>query len=70
MCVNMTSGITDLYQKLGYQFLNRPAYFINWIDKEKTDDTVMIKGINNPELAEKILHTDNRFHYGQNKGHW
>lgn len=70
MCVNVESGITDFYRRLGYSFLNRPAYFVNWADKEKTDDTVMIMGINNTKLAEKILHTNYKFHYGKNKGHW
>ena len=70
MCVDMNSGITDFYQRLGFRFLNRPAYFINWIDKEKFDDTVMIMGLNNKSLADKILETDHKFHYGKNKGHW
>ncbi|MBO5282018.1 MAG: GNAT family N-acetyltransferase [Lachnospiraceae bacterium] len=70
MCVNMESGITEFYKRLGFVFLNRPAYFVNWADKEKTDDTVMIMGINNPALAEKILNTEDIFAYGKNKGHW
>lgn len=70
MCVNMESGITDFYRRLGYRFLGRPAYFTSWADKIKTDDTVMIMGINNKWLAEKILTTSHRFHYGANKGHW
>lgn len=70
MCVNIDSGITDFYEKLGFKFLNRPAYFINWADKEKTDDTVMIMGLNNKELSNKILSTKGKFHYGKSKGHW
>lgn len=70
MCVNMESGITDFYKRLGYCFLNRHAYFTNWINKEKSDDTVMILGICDKELAETILTTNYRFDYGKAKGHW
>lgn len=70
MCVNMESGITEFYKRLGYCFLNRPAYFTNWINKEKSDATVMILGICDEELAETILTTNYRFDYGKNKGHW
>ena len=70
MCVDMDSGITAFYERLGFKFLNRPAYFINWADKEKSDDTVMIMGLNNAELADKILNTTGKFHYGKSKGHW
>lgn len=70
MCVNMKSGITDFYQKLGFAFLNRPAYFINHGNNETTDDTVMIMGLNDKLLADKILNTNHKFHYGKCKGHW
>ena len=70
MCVEMESGIVDFYQRLGFKFLNRSAYFVNWIDKEKSDDTVMIMGLNNKNLADEILKTNHKFHYGRNKGHW
>ncbi|MCL2816273.1 MAG: GNAT family N-acetyltransferase [Oscillospiraceae bacterium] len=70
MCVDMESGITDFYQKLGFKFLNRSAYFINHGNNEVTDDTVMIMGLNNKNLADKILTTNHKFHYGKSKGHW
>jgi len=70
MCVDMESGITNFYQSLGFTFLGRPAYFINWIDKEKTDNNVMIMGLNNKPLTEKILNTNHKFHYGEDRGHW
>ncbi|MCL1859084.1 MAG: GNAT family N-acetyltransferase [Oscillospiraceae bacterium] len=70
MCVNMESGITDFYQKLGFKFLNRPAYFINHGNNEVTDDTVMIMGLKNKILADEILSTNYKFHYGKSKGHW
>ncbi|MCL2821475.1 MAG: GNAT family N-acetyltransferase [Oscillospiraceae bacterium] len=70
MEVDMDSGITDLYQKLGYKFLNRPAYFINHGNNEVPDDKVMIKGIRNNELANEILTTNYKFHYGKSLGHW
>jgi len=70
MEVDTGSGITDLYQKLGYEFLNRPAYFINHGNNEVTDDKVMIKGLRNKDLADEILTTDYKFHYGKCLGHW
>jgi len=70
MCVEMSTGITNFYKRLGFEFLNRPAYFINWIDKEKSDETVMIMGLNNKSLAAEILETDYKFHYGESRGHW
>jgi len=70
MCVDMKSGITDFYQKLGFRFLNRPAYFINHGNNEAADNTAMIMGLNNKELADEILSTNHKFHYGKHKGHW
>jgi predicted N-acetyltransferase YhbS len=70
MCVDMKSGITDFYQKLGFKFLNRPAYFINHGNNEVTDDTVMIMGLHDKNLADEILKTNYKFHYGKSKGHW
>ena len=70
MEVDTESGITDLYQKLGYKFLNRLAYFINHGNNEVTDDKVMIMGLNNKNLADEILATNHKFHYGRHLGHW
>jgi len=70
MEVNMESGITHLYQNLGYKFLNRSAYFINHGNNEVTDDNVMIMGLNNKDLANEILNTNYKFHYGKHLGHW
>jgi len=70
MEVDTRSGITDFYRKLGFAFLNRPAYFINHGNNEVTDNTVMIMGLHNKNLADKILATNHKFHYGKSKGHW
>jgi len=70
MEVDTDSGITDLYQQLGYVFLNRPAYFINHGNNEVIDDKVMIRRLCNKDLADKILATNHKFHYGKSKGHW
>ena len=70
MCVDMKSGITDFYQNLGFKFLNRSAYFLNHGNNEVTDDTAMIMGLKNKKLADEILQTNHKFHYGKNKGHW
>jgi len=70
LCVNRDDGVHKFYEKLGYVFLNRDAYYINGLGIEKTDDSVMIKGINHTELAEKILKTKYKFHYGKEHGYW
>lgn len=70
MSVNMESGITELYKRLGFRYLGRPARFIGWDNKIKTEENVMIMGVNNKPLAQKILSTDMVFHYGNCKGHW
>jgi predicted lactoylglutathione lyase len=70
MEADMERGITDFYEKLGFKFLNRPAYFFNHGNTEVTDDKVMIMGLNNKNLADEILITSHKFHYGKHKGHW
>ena len=70
MEVDTESGITDLYQKLGFVFLNRPAYYINHGNNEVPDHKVMIMGLNNKKLADEILTTKHKFHYGKILGHW
>jgi GNAT superfamily N-acetyltransferase len=70
MEADMENGVTDFYQKLGFKFLNRPAYFINHGNNEVPDDKVMIMGLNNKNLADKILTTNHKFHYGKSLGHW
>ena len=70
MEVNTESGITELYKRLGFKFLNRPAYFINHGNNEVTNDKVMIMGLHNKKLADEILNTNHKFHYGKNLGHW
>ena len=70
MEVDTESGITDFYQKLGFAFLNRSAYFINHGNNEVADDNVMIMGLRNKTLAEEILATNHKFHYGKSLGHW
>jgi len=62
--------VVDLYRKLGFVFLGRPAYFINHGNNEVTDDDVMIMGLRDKSLAEKILTTNHKFHYGKSMGHW
>ena len=70
MEANIESGITKFYEELGFVFLNRPAYFINHDNNEVTDDNVMVMGLRNKELADKILTTGHKFHYGKSLGHW
>jgi len=59
-----------LYESLGYVFLNREGYYLTSIGIEKTDNSIMILGLNNKELAEKILATNHKFHYGNQEGYW
>jgi len=70
MEVDTDSGITGFYQKLGFAFLNRPAYFINHGNNEVIDNNVMIMGLRNKNLADKIHTTNHKFHYGKSLGHW
>ena len=70
LCVDRKHNAYKLYQVLGYTFLQRDAYFINAIGKEKINEAVMILGIENKELADKILNTNYKFHYGKDKGYW
>ncbi|MBL4937768.1 GNAT family N-acetyltransferase [Clostridium sp. YIM B02515] len=70
LCVDRKHNAYKLYQLLGYIFLQRDAYFIDALGKEKTNDSVMIIGIKNKELPDKILNTNYKFHYGKDKGYW
>ena len=70
MEVDTKSGIAGFYKKLGFAFLNRPAYFINHGNNEAADDNVMIRGLCNEKLSDKVLATNYKFHYGKSKGHW
>lgn len=70
LCVNRKHNAYKLYQLLGYTFLQKDAYFIDALGKKKTNDSVMIKRIKNQQLAEKILNTNYKFHYGKDKGYW
>lgn len=44
--------------------------FVDALGKEKTNDSVMILGMDNKELADKILDTNYKFHYGRDSGYW
>lgn len=70
LCVDRKHNAYKLYQLFGYTFLQREAYFIDALGKEKTNDSVMIMGIKNKELADKISNTDYKFHYSKVKGYW
>ncbi len=70
MCVTREHNAYKLYETLGYEFLNRDAYFIDAIDNKKSDDSVMILGINDRKLAQKILSSSIEFNYGSKKGYW
>ena len=62
--------IYKLYEKIGFSFLNRRGYYIDSLYKEAFRDDIMIMGLNNKELAERILTTDYKFHYGNEEGCW
>ena len=70
MEVETETGIADFYRMLGFKFLSRPAYFVNHGNTEATNDNVMVMGLNNKNLADEILATHHKFHYGKNLGHW
>jgi GNAT superfamily N-acetyltransferase len=62
--------VYKFYEKLGYRFINRKGYYLNSIYEEEHDDNIMILGLNNKAMAEKILTTDHKFHYGKEEGYW
>ena len=59
-----------LYEKMGFSFLNRRGYYLDSLHKEAFRDDIMIMGLNNKELTEKILATNCKFHYGEEEGCW
>lgn len=63
-------SIYKFYEKLGYNYLNRDAYYIDSLGNEKVENDVMIMGLNNKVLAKKILTTNHKFHYGKEEGCW
>ncbi len=63
-------SIYKFYEKLGFAYLNRDAYYIDSLGREKVEADVMILGLNNKVLAEKILTTNHKFHYGKEEGCW
>lgn len=65
-----TETVYKLYEKFGYAYLNRDACYVDSLGKERTRDDVMILGLRNKSLAEKILTTDGRFSYGKEEGCW
>ena len=71
-CLFIDEGETiyQLYEKLGYVFLKRDAYYIDSLEEERTRDGVMILGLRKKELAEKILSTNDKFNYGNDEGSW
>ena len=58
------------YASLGYKFLDRRCYYIDSLQKEAYFDNVMILGLNDKSLAEKMLSTSYKFHYGEEEGCW
>ena len=62
--------VYKLYEKLGFIYLNRRGYYLNSLHKEAFRDDIMILGLNNKEIARKILTTNHRFHYGKEEGCW
>ena len=68
--IERNETVYKLYEKLGYTFLNRDAYYIDSLGKEKVIRDVMILGLNNKPLAQKILSTNYKFHYGKDEGCW
>ncbi len=70
MCVDRNHDAYKLYLKYGFKFLGRDAYFIDALNRKKTDDSVMILGVHNSELANYILNSNYEFNYGSEKGYW
>ena len=62
--------VHELYGSLGFAFLNRRGYYIDSLGEEAYEDDVMIMGLNDKDLAEKMLSTNHKFHYGEEEGCW
>ena len=62
--------VHEFYERLGFAFLNRRGYYIDSLQKEASTNDVMIAGLNDKELAGKILATNHKFCYGQEEGCW
>ena len=52
-----------LYEKFGFVYLNREAYYFDSLGVEKTIDDAMILGLGDKMLAKKILSTNHKFQY-------
>lgn len=59
-----------LYEKFGFVYLNREAFYFDSLGVEKTLDDVMILGLGDRMLAKKILNTNHKFQYGKEEGCW
>ncbi len=55
MEADIKSGIADFYQRLGFRFLARPAYFINHGMNEVADNNVMLMGLLDKQLGKRYL---------------
>ena len=62
--------VRKLYEKIGFTYINRRAYYLDSLHNEAFRNDVMIMGLNDKKLAEKILTTDHKFHYGDEEGCW
>lgn len=62
--------VYQFYQRLGYRFIGRDAYCIDSRGEERAVADVMVLGLRNEELAQKICATGGKFHYGAGEGCW
>ncbi len=68
--ISREETLYKFYESLGFAFLYREAYYINSLGNEQIENDVMIMGLNDIALAEKILTTNHKFHYGKEEGCW
>ncbi len=62
--------VHKLYEKFGFVYLDREAYYFDSLEAERVIDNVMILGLCDMELAKKILRTKHKFGYGKEEGCW
>lgn len=62
--------VYKLYEKFGFVYLDREAYYYDSLGVERTIDNVMILGLCDMKLAKKILSTKYKFRYGKEEGCW
>lgn len=66
--VDLSKNVYRLYEKLGFQLMNRQISFEDTYGKIRYDNGTMFTPICSKEIYNHIMNSDKTFHYG--KGYW